>query len=156
MKRRHEALIPLSHHHYHGLVIALKLQNASKEKGRWTLEEIKQDTQRFWENGGAAHFREEEEVLYPTFSRYSRIEELPEMSQILLEHVQLRAMFSQLINHEGQEDIPLMHAVGTLLKKHIRTEERVIFPLIQESVPEDVLKRISSHFSAHEEIYNKG
>ena len=151
MEKRHKALIPLSHHHHHGLVIAHKLLEVEEKEGRWSKEQVWQDAKAFWENGGDAHFHEEESILYPTFSQYYSIENVPEISEGLLEHVKIRGMFSQLI-HKEKEDIAFMHELGNLLKTHIQTEERIIFPLIQEKVPEKALMKISSHFSAHDEF----
>ncbi|WEG13803.1 hemerythrin domain-containing protein [Pullulanibacillus sp. KACC 23026] len=152
MEKRHKALIPLSHHHHHGLVIALKLQEVVESGGRWPKEQVFQDAKLFWESGGEEHFREEENVLYPTFSKYASIESLPEMAEALLEHIKMRGLFSQLIHHEVSDELSLMHELGALLKKHIQSEERIIFPLIQEKVPENVLLDISLKFSPHDEF----
>ena len=154
MKKRHVSLIPLSHHHHHGLVVALKLQNARLENGRWSIEEIRKDAKAFWENGGNDHFREEEEVLFPAFSMFCDIEKVPEIAQALLEHVKIRAMFRQLIDGKVKNEIDFMHELGHLFNHHIRMEERIIFPLIEEEVPDDILREIGVHFDAHEEVYS--
>jgi hypothetical protein len=42
----------------------------------------------------------------------------------------------------GIADRETLHAVGELLDAHIRLEERELFPLIEELVPDDELRRL--------------
>ncbi|GGE44165.1 hypothetical protein GCM10011391_23700 [Pullulanibacillus camelliae] len=153
--KRHQALIPLSHHHHHGLFLALKLKNAREAKGRWTIEDIYEDAKLFWENGGEDHFREEEEVLFPELAKYKPIEECPEVKEALIEHVKIRALFSQLINDEiAKTDLEAhMHQLGDCLNQHIRREERLIFPLIEQTIPDGTLQTVAHHFHSYEDIY---
>ena len=41
----------------------------------------------------------------------------------------------------------LLHALGTRLEQHVRREERELFPLIEQSVPENELLRLASLLS---------
>lgn len=147
MEKRHEALIPLSHHHHHALVIALKLKRAGTEESKLTLEEIKEETLAFWKEGGEAHFREEEEVLLPAFAKVAPVD-TPDISQMLIDHVVIRAGMSQLEDMD-QELIPLMRVLGERLTTHIRLEERHIFPMIEKALSETQKAQIAPSFHAN-------
>src|SRR5690625_638029 len=71
--KRHESLQPLSRHHMEALHLALKLRRAGTEKSDLTLEELQQELKNFWEPNGQEHFREEEEILLPTYAQYKDI-----------------------------------------------------------------------------------
>ncbi|MBP1948306.1 hemerythrin domain-containing protein [Virgibacillus litoralis] len=141
--KRHESLQPLSRHHMIGLHLALKLKRAGTEESRLTIEEIKQEADEFWNPNGQQHFREEEEFLLPAYAQYAKIEQ-PEIIEMLLEHVKIRAQMDNLINGE---DVSLdkMHELGMLLEAHIRKEERVIFPMIEKALPEDKLYELAPY-----------
>ncbi|WP_087973266.1 hemerythrin domain-containing protein [Oceanobacillus rekensis] len=138
---RHESLKPLSRHHMIGLHLALKLKRAGKKESRLTIEEIKQDAVDFWNPDGQNHFREEEEILLPAYSQYAEIN-MPEIVGMLLEHVKIRAKIEDVIQSK-EINIELMHDLGHLLEVHIRTEERVIFPMIEKALPEDKLVELA-------------
>lgn len=140
---RHESLKPLSRHHMVGLHLGLKLRRAGTKKSTLTPEEIQQETQAFWQPGGQTHFREEEEILLPVYAQYGNIEE-PMIIEMLLEHVKIRSLMKQTV----EADIPnieVMHELGELLEQHIRKEERMIFPMIEKALPEDILQEMAPY-----------
>lgn len=143
MRRRHEALHPLTHHHHHALVAAMKLKKAGTQKGELTLGELKRELRDFWDPGGQEHFREEEEIVLPVYSRYAELN-IPEIIEMLLEHVQIRGMVQEVL------DIPdvsfeRMNELGQLLEVHVRKEERVVFPMIEDAIPEDELQKLKPY-----------
>lgn len=131
--KRHESLQPLSRHHMVALYLALKLRRAGTEKSRWSIEEVYEDLKDFWEPDGNRHFREEEEILLVTSAQYITID-LPEIREMLIEHVQIRALIHKLLKTE-EVQLDVMHELGTLLEAHVRKEERVIFPMIEKALP---------------------
>lgn len=143
--KRHKALYPLSHHHHHGLVIAHRLMKAGTEKSKFTNEDLKQKLQQFWHPGGNDHFREEEELLLPTYAKYESLDR-PEIVENLLEHVQIRSMIRQVLEQSSISEL-LMRKLGALLEAHIRKEERVIFPMIEQALPEEELLKLGSEFT---------
>jgi mannose-6-phosphate isomerase-like protein (cupin superfamily) len=63
------------------------------------------------------------------------IDEAPEpLIQALLEHLRLHALAGRIAAgaREGEVPAELLAAVGGLLEAHVRLEERVLFPLIEE------------------------
>ncbi len=141
--KRHETLKPLSRHHMIALHLALKLSRAGTDKSRLTMEEIKQELQEFWNPNGQQHFREEEEILLTAFAQHASIDRI-EIKEMLLEHVQIRALIDTILKMD-EIDIVIMHQLGTLLEMHVRKEERVIFPLIEKVLPEEVLQELAPY-----------
>lgn len=137
--KRHEALHPLSHHHYHALVVTLKMKQVGTIRSKLTMEEVKRDVQDFWEHGGQEHFREEEEVLLPAYAQFVSIKGDPIIAKMLMEHVKIRG----LMNAVTTASVEGLHKLGKLLEEHVRQEERVIFPMIEEALPEEKLIELS-------------
>ncbi|MRH43508.1 hemerythrin domain-containing protein [Aquibacillus halophilus] len=140
---RHESLYPLSHHHHHALFLALSLRKVGTEKSKLSVDEMKKELQLFWEPNGQQHFRDEEEILLPAYAQNESIDH-PEITAMLLEHVKIRSLINQILN-QTEELEPMMHELGQLLDIHIRREERVIFPMIEQALPEDVLKGLEPY-----------
>ncbi|MCT2536122.1 hemerythrin domain-containing protein [Aquibacillus koreensis] len=141
--KRHESLYPLSHHHHHALFLALNLRKVGTDKSNYTLDELKEELRVFWEDGGQQHFRDEEEILLPNFALYSSTNH-PEIAEMLLEHVSIRAIMKQILD-KNEADEAVMYELGQLLDTHIRREERVIFPMIEEALPEEVLVNMAPY-----------
>lgn len=141
--KRHESLKPLSRHHMIALHLGLKLSRAGTDKSQLTNEEIKQELHEFWEPNGQQHFREEEEILLIAFAQHASIDR-PEIIDMLLEHVKIRALIDTILKSE-EIDISAMHELGALLEVHVRKEERVIFPMIEKALPEEVLLELAPY-----------
>ncbi|TQS75409.1 hemerythrin [Ornithinibacillus gellani] len=125
------------------LHLALKLKRAGTAESRLTEEEIWQELKEFWEPSGQEHFREEEEILLTAFAQYAEIRR-PEIIDMLLEHIQIRAKIATLL-HAQDIDIHIMHELGKLLEAHVRKEERIIFPLIEKTLPEEKLIELAPY-----------
>lgn len=140
--KRHESLQDLSRHHMIGLHVALKLRRAGTEKSRWTIEQIIQDADDFWNPDGQQHFAEEEDILLPAYARYGDIEQ-PLIQTMLQEHKEIRKRMDELL--QGNMSINDMHRLGELLDRHIRMEERQIFPMIERALPEEKLQELAPY-----------
>jgi hemerythrin-like domain-containing protein len=123
--RRHPALQELSRDHQHALAVALKLRRAEPGAAAALRE--------FLAGEGYEHFALEERVLLPAFVPYGDVDD-PRIVRMLLDHVRLRAA--------GQSDDIDLAATGALLERHVRLEEREIFPWIEAAMPEEALVRL--------------
>lgn len=131
--KRHPALHHLSHDHHHGLLLCWKIRQGFKlgiEPNR-----IRVYCEWFWENHLQAHFEEEEKIIFPI---------LPEddimVKQALSEHKRLRKLFSTWEDSEKT-----LGQIEEELEQHIRFEERVLFPVIQEKATPTQLEEIAAH-----------
>lgn len=141
---RHESLKPLSRHHMVALHLALKLRRVGTEKSKLTPKEIQQELRNFWIPEGQEHFREEEEVLLTTYAQHANIDK-PEIQDMLIEHVKIRALIDSILKMKEEVNIAAIHDLGELLDAHIRKEERVIFPMIEKALPEDILMEMAPY-----------
>lgn len=133
--RRHAALRDLSVDHHHALVQAHRLQraaNADEETRRVLASEFLQ----FWRADGQRHFCEEEQALLPFFARWGEMNQEP-IAQMLREHALIRRD-AQLLA-DGAREASICKRLGEQLTAHVRLEERVVFPLIEDALPDEVL-----------------
>jgi hemerythrin-like domain-containing protein len=142
--KRSEALKLLSHQHHQGLFAALQLKRAGQD----TAEEARQAFLDFYEQEGARHFRAEEELLLPAYARHTEPER-PEIVRVLTEHVDLRRRGQDL---EARADAApeALRELGERLERHIRFEERELFPMIEAALPDDELERLGAAFARAE------
>ena len=134
---RHPALISLSHDHHHGLALALRCRKQAlgqlRPMGVKGLKERAGEFREFFANQLVPHFRAEEEVLFPQM-RVLVPESEAIIEDLIRDHQQLRATMPQL---EGEAGLgKLVFDVGDLLERHIRKEERELFPLFEQYVGE--------------------
>ena len=131
---RHSSLVPLSHDHHHGLALALRCRRQAlgqlQPVGAEGLRDRAREFREFFAENLINHFRAEEEVLFPELS--ARLPESRDLIDLLVrEHEQMRSAIPNL-----QEEIGLAKLVfdlGDLLERHIRKEERELFPLFEEN-----------------------
>ncbi len=123
--KRHPALIPLSRDHHDGLVQAVRLRRAATKGDASARLAAAREFVEFFRNDERVHLRDEEEELFPLFLR----------------HVQSQPALDIAVA-AGIVDRETLHGAGELLDAHIRLEERQLFPLIEELVPDDELGRL--------------
>jgi hemerythrin-like domain-containing protein len=127
--KRHVALQPLSRDHHKALFVAQRLRRASDADAAAVREAFLE----YWHEHGRLHFRVEEEVLLPAFAAHGDPAD-ERVAQMLLDHVQIRGQARRL-SHDGAPPVEKLHALGTALERHVRLEEREVFPLIEAALP---------------------
>jgi hemerythrin-like domain-containing protein len=140
---RHPSLIPLSHDHHHGLALALRCRKQAlgqlKPIGAAGLRERAGEFVAFYTNNLQAHFRAEEEVLFPAL-RAALPDTAAVIDELIRDHAALRRAVPQL--EAGAGLAKLVFDLGDLLERHIRKEERELFPLFErhvESLPAEAI-----------------
>ena len=143
--KRSEALRALSHQHHQGLFAALQLKRA----GRETAAEARQVFLDFYEREGSRHFRAEEELLLPAFARHTARRRPGDRAR----SDRARRPASSRAGPGARARIPIpptLRELGERLESHIRFEERVLFPMIEEALPVDELERLGAAFARAE------
>ncbi|MBL0183412.1 MAG: hemerythrin domain-containing protein [Chitinophagaceae bacterium] len=138
--KRLEALAPLSREHHTSLILAQLLKkDAPAYKGLPETIEGKADyAQQQFEKEIKGHFEKEELMLgiaKDCNEAFSRLAE-----EIKKEHKELTALFLSLDTKINQAN--RMEELGRKLEDHIRKEERVLFPLLQQHCSADLLQQI--------------
>lgn len=139
--KRHDSLAPLSREHHGALLLAQLLKKDTPAyKGLPTLLSDKAAyALNMFHSNLFQHFKQEEAMLEKIKNVHTDIDQLSE--EILAEHVKLTAGFLALdksgINTEE------LDILGHALDEHIRKEERVLFPMIQEYCTEEELNNLN-------------
>lgn len=144
--KRHTSLIPLSREHHNALILARSLQKDTPVyKGMPSDAESKVKlAQKFYEEELIQHFEEEEKILTLIGGINAPIDLLAEI--ILREHEELKMLFKSLDN--SRDLAASLDTLGKTLENHIRTEERQLFPLIQESCDDQTMIEIEKILNA--------
>lgn len=134
--KRDPALIPLSHDHHQALVIAMLLRRATDATASGTREAFLD----FWKHECSAHFRTEEEVLFPAHAEYAG-EHDSLLRRALDDHAEIRRRADQLAAAERPSGGQL-NELGETLAAHVRLEERELFPAIEQTLPPERLAAV--------------
>lgn len=131
--RRSAALAGLSREHHRELVHARHLLRAAEDGPEQRLKVAAAYVEAFL-GETVAHFRREEEVLFPAYAR--RAGSTPVLERILQEHMQLHGLVRTLQAGVAAGDVEpeALHALGRLLREHVRVEERELFEEIQRAL----------------------
>lgn len=133
--KRHDALAALSRDHHHALVAAHRLKRASET----TAAEARDRFLGYWNADGQRHFREEEDTLLPAYAGFGNPDE-PVLARVLVDHVRIRWLAHEAARPSASLDA--LHTLGEQLEAHVRREERELFPLIEQALPEHELARL--------------
>ena len=135
--RRHDALIPLSHDHHHALVQVRRLKLAAEATAESRMETARAFLD-FFREDTLAHFREEEENVFPLGVDSPELRGT--LCRVMFEHLRIHQMVRGLQEEadNGAVSRDQMVRLATVLERHIRFEEKVVFPEI-ERVAADVL-----------------
>lgn len=117
--KRHPSLQPLSDDHHRALVLARRLGRASSGTESTDLEALSRDVARQFEAELEPHFRVEERWLLPAL-------EARGAERLAARTAEDHARLGDLVR--GRWTRHTAERVGTLLEKHVRFEERVLFP----------------------------
>ena len=132
--RRHESLIPLSREHHYGLMLCLRIHRGlplRKHDETWARVKAAQAA-RFFATDLTAHFKAEEEALFPAMRDFSGASGL--LSELLTEHRKLEALAERLRGTEAAKLVDALGEFADLLEAHIRKEERELFPLYERQM----------------------
>ena len=147
MAKRHPSLVPLSREHHLALLLAFRLRQGlpHTQKPTDSPQEQARDTVRFFQNNLATHFRAEEEALFPLIRKtLPQAESL--LNTLIAEHAEMRTQVETL-EQTASETAGLtaqLKAFGDLLERHVRTEERELFPMFEADLPEDEAERLGN------------
>ncbi|MCK5457770.1 MAG: hemerythrin domain-containing protein [Melioribacteraceae bacterium] len=144
--KRHSAIVSLSHDHHHALILAQAIKkNAAKSGlGAKSIWEKVKATINAYNTELIPHFSHEEVLLFPI--ALGKDEELDKMIEdIMEEHDKIRIAVEFLNTGNIEENLD---AFGRSLEQHVRTEERILFPKIEEVVGDEELNILNGQIIA--------
>lgn len=145
MARRTEPLMPLTHDHHHALAQCRRLKSAGTLTDRKELVELGDAFLNFYLGRALHHFREEEELFFPPAARVPELTDL--VTRAVLEHLTIHGLAGELKRQLRKAAVSpdLLLEISDTLRRHVRFEEDELFPLIEESVPSEVLEELATH-----------
>lgn len=129
-QKRHIALQPLSREHHHGLLLCWKIKMGFKKN--ISSERIWKYADWFCKTHLIPHFKLEEKHIFPILGKSNNL-----VNEAIEQHRELQILFT-----ESAKDTNSLSAIEVLLEKHIRFEERVLFPEIQNMATEAQLLKV--------------
>lgn len=130
--KRSKELTPLSHEHHDGLLFAWKIKQGIENNT--PIEILCNYTRWFWANHIKPHFRDEEKVLIQFLPAAH-----PMVMQMINEHLTIRDL---VISLDQQPDTGTLKILSEFLNKHIRFEERKLFPFVETTLTSEQLNSI--------------
>ncbi|WP_034042764.1 hypothetical protein [Wocania ichthyoenteri] len=136
-QKRHKALQPLSREHHHGLLLSWKIRAGFSKNIE--PKRIKVYADWFFKTHLIPHFEMEEAHIFTILNEDNNL-----IKRALADHRRLKRLFT-----EHDDETKTLSKIEEELDKHIRFEERVLFPEIQKVATENQLALI-------EEIHEEG
>jgi hemerythrin-like domain-containing protein len=140
--KRSEALTPLSHDHHKGLFVAMQLKRAVDAQAAQAFLD-------FIDGHGGVHFRVEEDLLLPGWIAADAKADVEMARRVLAEHLAFRASARRL--RSRQCTVEELHELGAALDRHIRFEERELFPRIERSLSAETMTALAAEIDQAEE-----
>tara|TARA_R110002049_G_scaffold90983_2_gene227421 strand:+ start:610 stop:1071 length:462 start_codon:yes stop_codon:yes gene_type:complete len=129
-QKRHIALQPLSREHHHGLLLSWKIRSGFNKK--IDPKRIRDYANWFFEHHLIPHFELEETHIFSILNSENEL-----VKRALADHRRLKRLFT-----EREDDTKTLSKIEEELDKHIRFEERVLFPEIQKTATETQMLQI--------------
>jgi len=130
--KRDKNLHPFSWEHHHGLVIAKRLQTGLEKQAN---PEVMSDyALAMWEEHLKPHFQHEEVYLVPVMEKYAPNGHSPLIDRLRQEHAEIRQLVQRIQANPNRGS--LLECFAESLVKHIRFEERELFPYAEQIIPE--------------------
>jgi len=128
--KRHKALQPLSRDHHHGLLLSWKIRAGFSKNIE--PDRIKKYADWFFKAHLIPHFEMEEKYVFTILGTSNEL-----VKRALADHRRLIRLFK----NDGVDAL-VLSKIEEELDKHIRFEERILFPEIQKVATDDELSYI--------------
>ncbi|MFB9843796.1 hemerythrin domain-containing protein [Mucilaginibacter ginsenosidivorans] len=136
--KRSPHMVELSKDHHAGLLFSWKVKEGLKRGAE--LPRIKMYVDYFWAHHLKVHFQEEEVLLF------NRIEGDTLSQQGRNEHQAIQNRINRLNSNENAAKDEY-HELAELLIKHIRFEERILFPHLEQILPSSALTSVEAYLT---------
>ena len=131
--KRHKSLQPFSREHHHTLLLSWKIRTGFHKNV--DPQRIKTYVDWFYKNHVEPHFEIEEQYIFTILDSDHEY-----IKKAISEHKRLQRLFEDELDIEKS-----LSLLEEELEKHIRFEERVLFPEVQKIATEEQLERIDKH-----------
>jgi hemerythrin-like domain-containing protein len=134
--KRSKQLAPLSREHHDALLFTWKIKQGLKNGT--PPAEISDYIKWYWDNNLKEHFAQEEKILLPYVPGDGEM-----AKQLKNEHKTIRSLMLKEMNKAS------LVLLADILNAHIRFEERIFFPYIEQTVSAAELNNIFQELNLH-------
>ncbi|MCK5667031.1 MAG: hypothetical protein KAI17_26270, partial [Thiotrichaceae bacterium] len=131
-----------SKEHHQSLILAQKAIKISEDHNVEAITELCKAIVHDYPDEWMVHFKIEEDSIFQLFSESNKTEQTTEVANLChilkQEHLAMNRYYEQM----KDEDYSILGDFGRLLKKHTRTEERQLFPLLEKIMSKEELNRV--------------
>lgn len=136
--KRHESIAVLSREHHFGLLFCWKIRQGIKKN--ISAERMRPYVSYFWKNQLQHHFEEEETVLF------ANMRDDAQVKQAKTEHTQISQLVKAIVESQNGS-IESLQQLADMLDNHIRFEERILFPHIEQTLTALQLSELGKQLS---------
>lgn len=137
--KRNANLVPLSREHHFGLLFAWKLKQGLAKNAN--LATMRNYVLYFWETGLQEHFLAEEDLLLNILPATD-----PHRSKVLKDHETVRKLVDEMESKTAISE-EIIEKLQHILTDHIRYEERIFFPYLEQQANAVQLAKIGQHLA---------
>ena len=102
----------------------------------------------FWRSQGSRHFAIEEGILLPGWAAADADADHQLAARLAAEHLEIRIWARRL--ERGVVAVEELRELGELLERHVRFEERELFPVIEAGLDADAISRVGAEIAEAE------
>jgi hemerythrin-like domain-containing protein len=136
--KRNQNIVKLSKDHHASLLFCWKLRQGVKYHS--SRDRMIKYVHYFWDHHFSEHFKEEEEFLFAPLN--------DEVVQKAMDDHQKIKIFIEEIDVEGMEsEADILLELADIVEEHVRFEERILFPHLEENLSEEQLETIGQQIS---------
>jgi len=136
--KRVEQLHKLSREHHEALVMAKKIAEIAENGSDTDLAEAIETIIKYYDDELEEHFQHEERTIFaPIFKQYQ--EHIGVARDLLKEHGFIRTLIPAITMETAKKDLA---DFALVLKNHTRTEERELFPIVEELFSDEQLDEV--------------
>ena len=136
--RRNENIAKLSRDHHASLMFCWKLRQGIKQ--HISTERVVNYIKYFLDSHMLIHFKEEEEILFQPIRD-------DKVHKAINDHVEISKLAHSVLV-SGKEDLSVkLSQLADLVDAHVRYEERILFPHLEQNLTDDQLENIGRAIS---------
>ena len=137
--KRSPQLAPLSREHHDALLYVWKIRQGLKNNT--PVNTLRRFTLWYWKEHTRPHFFQEEKILLPYIPT-----DHPFNAQLKNEHAQIREI---ILNLDREAELACFRDLADMAERHIRWEERKLFPWLEEHLSKEQLADIMRELENH-------
>jgi iron-sulfur cluster repair protein YtfE (RIC family) len=137
--KRNENFVKLSKDHHAGLLFCWKIRQGVKY--HIEPDRLVKYVKYFWNHHFASHFKEEEQYLFTQLKD-------EEVQKALDDHQKIKIFVDKIAVSGMENEDNVLLELADLVDDHIRYEERILFPHLQEELSDKQLEKIGEQIVA--------